>query len=239
MNKRSCSYCAIGRLSCVTSTDKSPMRSRRIQGLDAEQRRARRREQILAAAFELIAAEGYVNTAIEQICQTAFVGNKAFYELFDSKEDCYLALLQQQSERAQDMVAAALADSSGDRRAVVAAVIGAFAHSMVDDPRVAKVTFGEASGISAKVEQQRRVNRRWAAQFLETLWREYGFVPPEGIGIDLHALAVATIGGLFETVSDWLHTDAGAAGDIDVLIRDLTAFADTVHLGLSATRSGR
>lgn len=163
----------------MTSTDKSQVRSRRIQGLDAEQRRARRREQILAAAFDLIAADGYVNTAIEQICQTAFVGNKAFYELFDSKEDCYLALLQQQSELSKDRVAAALSASSGARDDVVAAVIGAFAHSMVDDPRVAKVTFGEASGISAKVEQQRRANRRWAAQFLETLWREYGFVPPK------------------------------------------------------------
>ncbi|MFD4438501.1 TetR/AcrR family transcriptional regulator [Nocardia sp. NPDC058519] len=218
----------------MTSTDKSQVRSRRIQGLDAEQRRARRREQILAAAFDLIAAEGYVSTAIEQICQTAFVGNKAFYELFESKEDCYLALLQQQSERAQDMVATALSESSGDRDDVVAAVIGAFAHSMVDDPRVAKVTFGEASGISAKVEQQRRVNRRWAAQFLETLWREYGFVPPEGIGVDLHALAVSAIGGLFETVADWLHTDAGATGEINVLIRDLTAFIEIVHLGLAA-----
>ncbi|WP_410870097.1 TetR/AcrR family transcriptional regulator [Nocardia sp. A7] len=223
----------------MTSTDKSQARSRRIQGLDAEQRRARRREQILAAAFDLIAADGYVNTAIEQICQTAFVGNKAFYELFDSKEDCYLALLQQQTERAQDMVAAALAESTGDRDAAVAAVLGAFAHSMVDDPRVAKVTFGEASGISAKVEQQRRTNRRWAAHFLETLWREYEFVPPAGIGIDLPALAVSAIGGLFETVADWLHTEAGATGEVDVLIRDLTAFIKIVHLGLAAAASER
>ncbi|MGW4633303.1 TetR/AcrR family transcriptional regulator [Nocardia sp. NPDC004415] len=217
----------------MTSTDKSPVRPRRIQGLDAEQRRARRREQILAAAFELIAAEGYVNTAIEQICQTAFVGNKAFYELFESKEACYLALLQQQSERAQGMVAAALAEVTGDRDAVVAAVIGAFAHSLVDDPRVAKVTFGEASGISAKVEQQRRTNRRWAAQFLESLWRTQGFVPPGDIP-HLYPIAVSTIGGLFDTVADWLHTDAGVAGDIDTLLRDLTAFADIVHRGLSA-----
>ncbi|MFC4126344.1 TetR/AcrR family transcriptional regulator [Nocardia rhizosphaerae] len=219
----------------MTSTDKSSVRARRIQGLDAEQRRARRREQILAAAFELIAAEGYVNTAIEQICQTAFVGNKAFYELFDSKEDCYLALLQQLSERAQAEVAAALAGAGEDRDEVVSTVLAAFAHALVDDPRVAKVTFGEASGISARVEQQRRTNRRWAAQFLETLWRDYGFVPSGGTVVDLHALAVATIGGLFDTVADWLHrTDAGTTGEIDTLVRDLTGFTRIVHLGLAA-----
>ncbi|MFD3506628.1 TetR/AcrR family transcriptional regulator [Nocardia sp. NPDC058666] len=223
----------------MTSTDNSTKpRSeggRRIQGLDAEQRRARRRDQILSAAFELIAADGYVNTAIEQICQTAFVGNKAFYELFDSKEACYLALLQQLSDRSQQAVAAALMESSGERDEVISVVIATFAHSLVDDPRVAKVTFGEASGISAKVEKQRRTNRRWAAQFLETLWREYGFVPEGGIDIDLHALAVSTIGGLFDTVADWLHhTDAGTSGEIDTLIRDLMSFADIVHLGLAA-----
>lgn len=51
----------------MTSTDKSQVRSRRIQGLDAEQRRARRREQILAAAFDLIAADGYVNLSLIHI----------------------------------------------------------------------------------------------------------------------------------------------------------------------------
>ena len=64
---------------------------RTIRGMDAEQRRAQRREQLLAAAFELFARDGYANTSIEQICQTAYVGNKAFYDLFDSKEDCYIA----------------------------------------------------------------------------------------------------------------------------------------------------
>ncbi|MGW5454398.1 TetR/AcrR family transcriptional regulator [Nocardia sp. NPDC003979] len=216
----------------MTSIEKRP---RRIQGLDAEQRRARRREQILHAAFELIAANGYPNTSIEQICQTALVGNKAFYELFDSKEACYLALLQQVSERLQADVAAALARSQGDRDAVVVETLSAFAHALVDDPRVAIVTFGEASAISATVEQQRRTNRRWAAEFLETLWRDYGFVPATGSRVDLHALAVATIGGLFDTVSDWLHhTTRGTSGDIDTLIRDLTAFTQIVHLGLGA-----
>jgi len=53
----------------------------------------------LTAAFELFARDGYVNTSIEQICQTAYVGNKAFYELFDSKEDCYLALMNARRDR--------------------------------------------------------------------------------------------------------------------------------------------
>ncbi|MGW5311208.1 TetR/AcrR family transcriptional regulator [Nocardia thailandica] len=210
----------------------SGARGRRIQGLDAEERRARRRAQLLDAAFELIARDGYSGTSIEQIAQTAFVGNKAFYEQFAGKEDCYLALLQVISGRIQEQVAAALTEAGlGDD--APAAVIAAFAHALVDDPRVAAVTFGEASGISPRVEAHRRANRRWAAEFLENLWRREGIVTGDP-GIDTRALAVSTIGGLFDTVADWLHHTEAREEDIDTLITDLTTFARVVHAGIAA-----
>jgi DNA-binding transcriptional regulator YbjK len=49
-------------------------RPRTIRGPDTDQRR----EQLLAAAFELFARDGYANASIEEICQTAYVGNKVF-----------------------------------------------------------------------------------------------------------------------------------------------------------------
>src|SRR5439155_20896623 len=72
---------------------------RRVRGLDADQRREQRRDQLLATTLELLATKGYQTVSIEQICQTAYVSTKSFYELFDSKEACYLALLTQVSEQ--------------------------------------------------------------------------------------------------------------------------------------------
>src|ERR1700676_4009686 len=83
----------------------------RTRGLDAEQRREQRREKLLVGAFELFARDGYANTSIEEICQTAYVGNKAFYDLFESKEDCYIALLRQVSEQIEAQVAQAMRES--------------------------------------------------------------------------------------------------------------------------------
>ena len=207
-------------------------RPRRIRGLDADQRRAQRREQLLAAAFELFARDGYANTSIEQICQTAYVGNKAFYDLFDSKEDCYLALLRQVSERIEERVAQAMQESAdADEEETVRRLLSAFAHTLVDDPRVAIVTFGEAAGISPRVEAQRRENRRWAASFIETFWRRN----QSSDAIDYHALAVATVGGLFETVTDWLHeVDPPRERTFDDLISDLTTFVSVVEAGIHA-----
>jgi AcrR family transcriptional regulator len=204
---------------------KASARPRTIRGLDAEQRRSQRRAQLLSAMFDLVAIHGYPNTSIEQICQRAYVGNKAFYELFDSKEDCYLALLQQVSEQIFGRVADVVEQSTDDLPELERRALAAFAHALVDDPRVAVVTFGEAAGISPNVERQRRKNRRQAAALLETVWRRP----------DCHALAIATIGGLFDTVADWLQdTDEQHPRTIDALIADLTTFVAVIRAGMAA-----
>lgn len=219
----------------------TPQGGRRIRGLDAEQRRAKRREQLLAAAFELWARDGYANTSIEQICQTAYVGNKAFYELFDSKEDCYLALLRQLAEGVAQQVSQALQESADDEdeEETVRRLVSAFAHALVDDPRIAVVSFGQAAGISPRVEAQRRENRRWGASFVEAFWRRKQSTGADTHrdGIDYHALAVATIGGLFEAVTDWLHeTDPPRPRTIENLISDLTTFMSVVEAGITTQR---
>lgn len=217
----------------------TPRRTRRIRGLDAEQRRSQRREQLLAAAFELFARAGYTNTSIEQICQTAYVGNKAFYELFDSKEDCYLGLLRQISERIEQQISQAMQQAEKEEEEeeeTLRRMLSAFAHALVDDPRIAVVTFGEAAGISPRVEAQRRENRRWAASFIEAFWRRNQPADDgiHGDHIDYHALAVATVGGLFEAVIDWLHeADPPRPPTIDSLICDLTTFLSVIEAGIA------
>lgn len=203
---------------------------RKIRGLDADQRRAQRRDQLLAAAFDLFAQEGYVNTSIEQICQTAYVGNKAFYELFDSKEECYLALLNDTGERLEGLVEQELAKPAPQETEAdtVRRVLAVLAHALVDDTRVAVVAFRECTGISPRVEAQRRENRGWAANFLETFWRSKA---PAGSNVDYRAMAVGTVGGVFEMVAEFLY-DADPPRSIDDLIRDLTSFVLAVGNGI-------
>lgn len=216
----------------AAAPDRTPVR-RRIRGLDADERSAQRRRQLLAAATELFARQSYSGTSIEQICQQAYVGTKGFYDHFDSKEACYTALLEQITAQIQQRVgevAAETADQGWSDRA--RAILSAFVHAIVDDPRLAKVTFGEAGGISPAVEAQRRSNRRWSAAFLNQQW-------PRVDSLDERqslALALAVIGGMFELVADWLHHhDDGQAPDtVDTLIEDLARFVGVVNAGRAA-----
>ncbi|MCP2341593.1 TetR/AcrR family transcriptional regulator [Actinomadura rupiterrae] len=208
-------------------------RARRIRGMDAEQRRAQRRRQLLDAALDLFAGQGYAATSIEQLCQHAYVGTKGFYEVFESREDCYLALLGDITEHAQAQVTERFEALAADAEPGLDAereLVVAFAHAMVDDPRRAIVTFGGAAAVSPAMERRRRENRRWAAAFVESVWRRSGMPATR-------AMATGLVGGLFELIADWLlDADPADPDAVQTLLNDLTAFYETVRAGLTASR---
>jgi len=200
---------------------------RTVRGLDAEQRRARRRADVLAAALTLFGRKGFANVPIEEICQTAYVGTKSFYELFDSKEACYLALFEQLAADLSARMRAALGEAEG-----IDGLIETFARVLVDDLRVPRVLFGQSAGVSPAVERRRRDNRRWAAGFVEAVWRQHGLV---GLGRDARHLALATVGALFELITDWLF-DEGE--DVDRLIGRMVGYHRIMRAGLESTVDG-
>ncbi|WP_245713482.1 TetR/AcrR family transcriptional regulator [Nocardia vaccinii] len=183
--------------------------------------------------MDLFAVQGFWGTSIEQICQSAYVGTKAFYEHFESKEACYSALLDQVTAHTQQQVAeqaAAVAELPWSQRSPV--VIAAFVHAIADDPRVAAVAFGQAGGISPVVERQRRRYRRSAAAFLDAQWSGDPDPDQERQRRRL-ALALGAIGGLFELVIDWLfhHDDGGCPDTMESLVENLNRYITAVGAG--------
>jgi AcrR family transcriptional regulator len=63
-------------------------------GLPADVVAAHQRDRLLSAAIELVAKRGYRGTSIDHILKRAQVGYVAFYELFEGKEDCFLAAFE-------------------------------------------------------------------------------------------------------------------------------------------------
>lgn len=203
-------------------------RPRVIRGLDAEQRRAQRREALLAAALERFATDGYANTSIEQLCAAAFVSTKSFYEVFASREEVYKTLFTQLSNTFRDEMAGRLGDLSDDEEETSRLLLHAFITSVMSDPRRARVLYGAWRAITPGIEVLRRENRLWAADFIEGLWRHYGV---EG---DQHAIAVALVGGLFDLITVWL-IDGDPADDEQVaeLVESATRFYLAVRRGLT------
>lgn len=61
------------------------------------------RERMLLATAELVAERGYQKTTIELIAKTARVALATFYEQFASKEECFLAALDESIEAARQV----------------------------------------------------------------------------------------------------------------------------------------
>lgn len=209
-------------------------KGRRIRGLDAGERRSRRREDLLDSALDLFSAQGYQDTSIEQICKHAYVGTKSFYEVFTGKEALYLALLDRIVADVTDRLVSALEalEQGRDEREAARSLIRLFADAFVDDVRVARVTFGEGRAVTPQAEAHRRRNRRMAASFVEEAWRRLGVAT----GPHVRVVAMGLIGGLFDIISDWLlDADTERPADRGSLQEGLDRFYTAVSSGLAST----
>jgi AcrR family transcriptional regulator len=79
----------------VPATAKGPAVDGRLprgrHGLPREAVADSQRGRMLDAMIEVVAARGYAETRVVDVIGVAGVSRKTFYELFDSKEDCFLA----------------------------------------------------------------------------------------------------------------------------------------------------
>ncbi len=200
-----------------------------IRGLDAEQRKAARRQALLDAGLDLFPQQGFAKTSIEQLCQHAYVGTKAFYETFTSRDELYEALLRSISDRVFAQLAEVAAEG-GTEEELAPRILSAFAHAFVDDVRVAQVTFGAGSAITPEAELQRRSNRQVAAAFVEGLWEQFANpVRPEDDGV-----SIGLIGGLFDIIASWLRELDGedpSPARVELLVTRMTNLYRVVSAG--------
>ncbi|SHL16270.1 transcriptional regulator, TetR family [Pseudonocardia thermophila] len=173
-------------------------------GRSAEQRRAERRNRLLAAGLDLFGGQGYRNTSIEALCTAAGVSTRAFYEEFTGREDLLLALHDQVAARAYDAMvetAAALGDVPLPER--TDAILCAFVRAACTDPKAARIAFAEVLGVSPAVDQHRL---QWRNRFVEFAMVEIGRAIERGEAPQRdHGLTtIALIGAVNELVVEWV-----------------------------------
>ncbi|MDP9885391.1 AcrR family transcriptional regulator [Sinomonas atrocyanea] len=102
--------------------------------------RDERRAQLLAAALEVFAANGYHGAAMDEIAETAQVSKPVLYQHFPSKRDLYIALLDSHLGTLTELMRGAL-DSTTDNRERVNAVIRAYFDFIAADDQAHRLVF--------------------------------------------------------------------------------------------------
>lgn len=132
------------------------MAKRLYGGLSVDQRRAERRERLLAAGFDLFGTAGYLKTTIPMICTDAGVTARHFYDEFASREALLRGIFDDLAERSYAIVREALRRTELPVFERVLSANRAYYTFFTEDPRRARIYAIECLGISPELEAHRR-----------------------------------------------------------------------------------
>jgi AcrR family transcriptional regulator len=180
-----------------------PKGPRVYRGQSNVQRKEDRRERLVAAGLELFGTEGYAATSIENVCASAGVTARHFYEHFVSREALLRILYDDVVADAHRAIMRALAQPAADPGARIERAVEAFVHTYLDDPRRARVACIEIIGVSAEMERHRRTVIHAFASVIEA--QAQGLVASGVLEArDYARVGIAVAGAINELLSDWI-----------------------------------
>lgn len=115
------------------------MTRRSWAGTTLTDRKAARREQLLAAALELLGTGGSAAVSVRAVCREARLTERYFYENFADRQELVLAVYERVADEARQALVDAVPDPHGDPAARADAAVSAFVELIVDDPRKGRV----------------------------------------------------------------------------------------------------
>jgi AcrR family transcriptional regulator len=107
---------------------------------------------LIAAMVRVAAAKGYPSTSVADVLEVSGVGRATFYELFEDKEDCFLAAHGVLIDNLFAQTTAAY-ERPGQWPARVRNGIAALLDWFADDPDIARVTMLEIATIGPGVQK--------------------------------------------------------------------------------------
>jgi AcrR family transcriptional regulator len=149
-------------------------------GMAADEVAAHQCVRIHLAMVNIVAERGYSAVKVRELVEAAGVSTRAFYEHFESKEDCFLRTYETLTRRAARRI---IASQAGERdwRKRSRLIFDEFLRGLESQPHAARFALIEAYEAGpAALEQARRSERTFEAMLGESLARAPGgiVVPP-------------------------------------------------------------
>jgi AcrR family transcriptional regulator len=112
------------------------------------------RARMLAAARQVVASEGYAQMSVERVVARAGVSRKTFYDLFENREDCFIAAFDDAVAHAQRIVREAYESQTGWRERIRAGLAALLA-LLDEEPELRSVCVVEALAAGPRVLEHR------------------------------------------------------------------------------------
>ncbi len=163
------------------------------------------RNRLLDGMAASIKARGYAATTIADVVREAGVSRRTFYEHFDGRADCLIALHDGTSEAALRVLQGAI-DPMHDWQVQVEQALAAYLGALACNPVLLRTLFLDLPGLGAPgLAARRRAHQAIADFMLKTVNDEH-----ENMALSPD-MAVAAVGGIHELVLQAIERDQVAA----------------------------
>jgi len=158
-----------------------------------------RREQLLDATLELIAAQGYAGVSMEAVARAAKVSKPVVYDLFPNRGVLLRALLEREEARALEALAAVtpeLPTAGADPDDLLVEGVAGFLRTVVANPTPWRLILIPAEGTPEVVREHVEQGRATLAAQLEQLvtWGVEARGGPAKLDVELAAQAILALG---------------------------------------------
>lgn len=127
-----------------------------------EERRAQRRVQLIAAGKKVMGEQGFQPTTVRQICRSAELTERYFYESFENLNELFNATYDLEIDRLRQVLTEAVVGANGDVEAMARAGMRAYYAFLKQDPQAARILLIEVYGTT---QDMIRLYRRGVQDF--------------------------------------------------------------------------
>lgn len=130
-----------------------PSVQRAYRGVSPEQRRAERRDKLIAAAIAVYGERGYRHATVKSVCEAAGLTERYFYESFENSEQLLVTSFNAVTYRVFEQITAAARAAGRGRVARARAMLDAYFGALQREPASARVYLVEIRGVSREVDK--------------------------------------------------------------------------------------
>jgi len=157
------------------------------------------RGRLLAAMAEAVRAQGYRATTVADVVRIARTSRRTFYEHFEDREECFVALFEEVAAIGVARVAEAV-DPSGPWEAQVDAAMAAYLRYALSEPALMKSFVAELASVGpGGLAAQHRANDAFAALLVELVEAARAATP--GLAPLTTDTALMLVGGISELLT--------------------------------------
>lgn len=163
------------------------------------------RHRLLEGMAHAVAIKGYAATTIADIVREAAVSRRTFYEYFNTKGDCLIALYSAASHNALDVLRNAI-DPARDWHEQVESAMTAYFDCLAQNPVLMRTLFIEILGLGPDGLAARRLVNEEIAAFMLKVINDDASAPRRRAPLSAE-LAMAVVGGINELILQAIEQD--------------------------------